>query len=57
MDNDGPVDEGESATVSFSGQFDPGSIDDSDGFHYAYDFDNDGTWEVGDGSYGGFVSG
>ena len=54
--NDGPVDEGTSATVSFSGQFDPSSDDTADGFHYSYDFNNDGTWEVGDGSYGGSVT-
>jgi hypothetical protein len=54
--NDGPVNEGSTATVSFSGQNDPSSDDTADGFHYAYDFDNDGTWDVGDGSYGGSVT-
>ncbi len=54
--NDGPVDEGSTATVSFSGQFDPSSDDTADGFRYAFDFDNDGTWEVGDGSYAGSVA-
>ena len=53
--NDGPVNEGSTATVSISGQIDPSLDDTADGFHYAYDFDNDGTWDVGDGSYGGSV--
>jgi PKD repeat protein len=53
LGNSGPVDEGASATVSFSGQFDPSSDDTSAGFHYAYDLNNDGTFDVGDGSYAG----
>ena len=40
LGNDGPVDEGSPATVSFSGQFDPSSTDTSAGFHYAFDCDN-----------------
>ncbi len=47
--------ESSSATVSFSNQFDPSSVDTAAGFRYAYDFDNDGTFDVGDGSYGGSV--
>ena len=35
--NDGPIDEGGSATVSFSGAFDPSSNDTAAGFHYAFD--------------------
>src|SRR5262249_40002450 len=50
------VNEGSTATVSFSGQSDPSSIDTSAGFHYAYDFDNDGTFDVGDGTYSGGTS-
>ncbi len=53
LSNDGPVDEGASATVSFSNQFDPSSDDTAAGFHYAYDLDSDGTFDVGDGSYAG----
>jgi len=49
--NNGPVDEGGSASVSFSGQFDPSLADTAAGFRYAYDFDNDGTFDVGDGTY------
>jgi hypothetical protein len=47
------VPEGGAATVGFSGQFDPSSIDTAAGFHYAYDFDNDGTFDLGDGTYAG----
>lgn len=35
--NNGPVDEGGPAMVSFSNQFDPSSVDIAAGFHYAYD--------------------
>jgi hypothetical protein len=38
--NSGPVNEGSSATVSFSGQSDPSSADTSAGFHYAFACDN-----------------
>jgi len=34
--NNGPINEGSSATITFSGQFDPSSADTSAGFHYAY---------------------
>ena len=54
LSNNGPVTEGApSATVSFSNQFDPSSADTTAGFHYAYDLNNDGTFDVGDGTYGG----
>ena len=36
LGNDGPVDEGSPATVSFSAQSDPSTADTSAGFHYAY---------------------
>jgi Big-like domain-containing protein/PKD domain-containing protein len=42
--NDGPVDEGSTATVTFAGQSDP-SADDLAALVYSYDFDNDGTFE------------
>ena len=41
LSNDGPVNEGSAATISFSNQFDPSSADTVAGFHYAYDCDND----------------
>ena len=43
--NDGPVAEGSTATVTFSGQSDP-SADDLANLTYSYDFDNDGMFEV-----------
>ncbi|RIK69653.1 MAG: hypothetical protein DCC67_21130, partial [Planctomycetota bacterium] len=52
----GPVDEGSSATVSFSGQSDPSAADAAAGFRYALDFGNDGIWDVGDGTYAGSAS-
>jgi len=37
LGNNGSIDEGSSATVSFSGTFDPSSEDTTAGFHYAFD--------------------
>ena len=54
--NSGPVVEGSPATVSFANQFDPSSADTLAGFHYAYDINNDGTFDVGDGTYAGSVT-
>jgi len=52
--NDGPVNAGTfGGTVSFSGQFDPSTTDTTASIHYAYDFDNDGVFEIGDGTYAG----
>lgn len=45
-----------SATVSFSNASDASSVDTAAGFRYAYDFDNDGDFEVGDGTYANSVS-
>src|SRR5206468_3963913 len=36
LSNNGPVNEGSAATISFSGQHDPSSTDTAAGFHYAY---------------------
>lgn len=36
LSNNGPVDEGSPAIVSFSGQFDPWSADTAAGFHYSF---------------------
>jgi uncharacterized delta-60 repeat protein len=49
--NNGPVDEGSTATVSFSGQFDPSAADVTAGLRYAYDFNDDGIWEIGQPTY------
>jgi hypothetical protein len=53
FDNSGPVLEGSPGTVSFSNPFDPSSADTTAGFRYAYDFDNDGTFDEGNGTYAG----
>jgi hypothetical protein len=53
FDNDGPVDEGSDLTVSLTAPTDPSSADTAAGFHYAYDTNDDGNWDVGDGTYGG----
>ena len=51
--NNGPVTVGNTADVTFTGQTDPSSADTTAGFRYSYDFDDDGDWEVGDGTYAG----
>ncbi|MGD9635353.1 MAG: beta strand repeat-containing protein [Pirellulales bacterium] len=56
LSNNGPVNEGSPATVSFSNQFDPSVADTLAGFRYAYDFNNDGTFDVGNGTYAGSVT-
>jgi PKD repeat protein len=56
LSNNGPISAGSSAEVFFNGPFDPGTLDTAAGFHYAYDFDNDGTFDVGDGTYAGSVT-
>ncbi|MHC4511796.1 MAG: PKD domain-containing protein, partial [Planctomycetota bacterium] len=48
LSNNGPVQEGDTALVSFSGQFDPSDVDTAVGFTYSYDFDNDGLFELTD---------
>lgn len=53
LGNNGPVDEGTSATVSFTNPFDYAPADTTTGFHYAFDYDNNGTWDFGDGTYAG----
>ena len=55
FNNSGPVNEGSTATVSFSGQNDPSTTDMTAGFRYAYDFNNDGTFDSGDGTYEGSI--
>jgi PKD repeat protein len=56
LGNSGPVAEGSSATVSFTNQFDPNPADAAAGFRYAYDVDNDGTFDFGDGTYAGSLA-
>src|SRR5262249_26737165 len=55
LSNSGPVKEGSTATVTFTNQADVSPADVAAGFHYAYDFDNDGTFDVGNGTYAGSV--
>jgi hypothetical protein len=52
----GPTVEGGSAVVSFVNSFDPAATDRAAGFHFAYDLNNDGVFEVGDGTYSGSVA-
>ncbi len=40
LSNNGPMDEGSPATISFSDQFDPSSADTTAGFHYAFSCTN-----------------
>ena len=44
--NSGPVLEGGSATVSFTGAYDPSNADAAAGYRYSYDFNNDGVFEI-----------
>ncbi len=53
LSNGGAINEGSVGSVSFSGQFDPSTVDTSAGFRYTFDFDNDGTFDSGDGTYSG----
>jgi hypothetical protein len=43
-------------SVSFTGQVDPGTTDVSTGLKYSYDFNNDGIWDDGDGTYAGSLT-
>jgi len=39
--------EGQPSSVFFYNQFDPSSINTAAGFHYAYDFNSNGIWDLG----------
>ena len=43
-------------SVQFINPYDPSATETASGFHYAYDFNNDGTFEVGNGTYAGAVT-
>ena len=45
LGNDGPKNEGSAVTVSFSNQYDPGTLDT---FVYSFDWDNDSIYEIVD---------
>ena len=51
--NGGPVNEGSTGTVAFTNVTDSSAADTAAGFRYAYDFNNDGTYEVGGPTYAG----
>lgn len=42
-----------SVTLSFANPTDPSTADEQAGFRYAYDFNNDGSFDLGDGTYAG----
>ena len=46
LTNNGPADEGASATVAFVGTLDPSAADTAAGLTYSFDFDNDGVFDV-----------
>ena len=48
LSNNGPANEGSTASASFAGQSDPSSVDTAAGFRYSYDFNNDGVFEITD---------
>jgi hypothetical protein len=52
LSNSGPVNEGGTAAVAFSNPADASAAD-AASLHYAFDFDNDGTFEIGNGTYAG----
>ena len=54
--DNGPVVHGNGATVTFTGQVDPSSADVTAGFRYSYDLDDDGDFEIGDGTWAGGVT-
>ena len=56
VSNGGPVDEGSTTTVSFSNVTDGSPADVAAGFRYAYDFNNDNTYEVGGTTYAAAVT-
>jgi hypothetical protein len=53
---DAPVPEGKPATVRFTNVFDPSPTQTAAGFRFAYDFNNDGVFDLGDGTYSGSVA-
>lgn len=55
VSNGGAVNEGQTGSVSLSGQADPSAADLSS-LRYSYDFNNDGTFDLGDGTYLGSVT-
>jgi hypothetical protein len=54
--NGGPVNEGSTGTVSFTNVTDGSDADIAAGIRFSYDFDNDGTYEIGGPTYAGAVA-
>ena len=52
----GTVGESDTVTVGFLGASDPSQADEEAGLRFAFDFDNDGKWDLGDGTYAGSKS-
>jgi|GEM_PF-5947056 len=48
--------EGSVASLSLTGVSDPSLADTAAGFRYSFDFDNDGVWDVGNGTWAGAVT-
>jgi SdrD B-like domain/FG-GAP-like repeat/Right handed beta helix region len=53
FNNSGAVNEGSQGLVFFTGVSDLNPAQSAAGFHFAYDFNNDGIFEIGDGTYAG----
>lgn len=51
LENSGPVVAGEDATITYADPSDPSAADTSAGFRYAFDLDDDGSYEIGGGTY------
>ena len=49
----GNVNQGNPGLVGFLSPFDPSNADTNAHFHYAWDFNNDGVFDLGNGTYGG----
>jgi parallel beta-helix repeat protein len=56
LSSNSPVQLGGAVIVTFTQILDPSEADTSAGFHFAYDFGNDGVFELGDGTYAGSVT-
>lgn len=51
LENSGPVLAGEDVTITHSDPSDPSIVDTAAGFRYAFDLDDDGSYDVGGGTY------
>lgn len=51
LENSGPVVAGEDVAITYSDPSDPSAADTAAGFRYAFDLDDDGTYDVGGNTY------